>query len=96
MSGASWFGTYRRILIPLLLPALTVVALIDFIRAARNISTVVLLATGQTRTLSLLMLDYTAGAELERATVVAAISVLLVIVLSVVVRFLGGKLSIRA
>lgn len=95
VSGASWFSTYRRILIPLLLPALTVVGLIDFIRAARNISTVILLATGQTRTLSLLMLDYTAGAELERASVVAAISVLLVVILSVIVRFLGGKLSIR-
>ncbi len=96
VSGASWFSTYRRILLPLLLPALAVVGLLDFIRAARNISTVILLATGETRTLSLLMLDFAAGAELERATVVAAITVLLVVVLSLIVRFLGGQLNIRA
>ena len=95
VAGASWFSTYRRILLPLLLPALTVVGLLDFIRAARNISTVVLLATGETRTLSLLMLDFAAGAELERATVVAAITVLLVVVLSLIVRLLGGHLSVR-
>ena len=82
-------------MLPLLLPALTVVGLLDFIRAARNISTVVLLATGETRTLSLLMLDFAAGSELERATVVAAITVLIVVALSLIVRLLGGHLSVR-
>ena len=61
----------------------------------RKTESIVLLATGETRTLSLLMLDFAAGGELERATVVAAIIVLLVVVLSVIVRFLGGQLSIR-
>lgn len=95
VSGASWFETYRRILLPLLFPCLIIVGLLEFISAARNISTVVLLATGRTRTLSLLMLDFSAGAELERATVVAAIIVLLVVVSALVARFLGGQFSIR-
>ncbi|HEV8344049.1 MAG TPA: iron ABC transporter permease [Candidatus Binatia bacterium] len=95
VAGASWLSTYRRILLPLLLPCLIVVGLLEFITAARNISTVVLLATGQTRTLSLLMLDFTAGAELERATVVAAIIVMVVVVGAVVARSLGGQFSIR-
>ena len=95
VSGASWFTTYRRILVPLLLPCFIVVGLLEFIAAARNISTVVLLATGQTRTLSLLMLDYTAGAELERATVVAMIIVAIVLIAALTARSLGGQLRIR-
>jgi iron(III) transport system permease protein len=96
VAGASWFCTYRRILFPLLWPCLLVVGLLEFISAARNISTVVLLATGQTRTLSLLMLDFTSGAELEKATVVAALIVILVVAAALVARALGGRFGIRA
>lgn len=95
VAGASWLTTYRRILLPLLLPCLIVVGLIEFISAARNISTVVLLSTGQTRPLSLLMLDYAAGAEMERATVVATVIVAIVIVAALGARSLGGQFSIR-
>jgi iron(III) transport system permease protein len=95
VAGASWFTTYRRIVLPLILPCLIVVGLLEFISAARNISTVVLLATGQTRPLSLLMLDYAAGAELERATVVATVIVAIVVVAALSARSLGGQFSIR-
>jgi iron(III) transport system permease protein len=95
VAGASWFTTYRRIVLPLILPCLIVVGLLEFISAARNISTVVLLATGQTRPLSLLMLDYAAGAELERATVVATGIVAIVVVAALSARSLGGQFSIR-
>jgi iron(III) transport system permease protein len=95
VAGASWFTTYRRIVLPLILPCLIVVGLLEFISAARNISTVVLLATGQTRPLSLLMLDYAAGAELERATVVATVIVAIVVLAALGARSLGGQFSIR-
>jgi iron(III) transport system permease protein len=95
VAGASWYTTFRRILLPLLLPCLIVVGLLEFIASARNISTVVLLATGKTRTLALLMLDYTAGAELEKATVVGAMIVLMVIAAAIIARTLGGKFGIR-
>lgn len=95
VAGASWFCTFRRILLPILLPCLIVVGLLEFIAAARNISSVVLLATGRTRTLAVLMLDFTAGAELEKATVVAAVIVLVVVAAALTVRYLGGQLGIR-
>jgi iron(III) transport system permease protein len=95
VAGASWYTTFRRILLPLLLPCLIVVGLLEFIASARNISTVVLLATGKTRTMALLMLDYTAGAELEKATVVGAMIVLMVVTAAIVARVLGGKFGIR-
>ena len=95
VAGASWYTTFLRILFPLLLPCLIVVGLLEFIAAARNISTVILLATGRTRTLALLMLDFTAGAELEKATVVGAMIVLLVIVAAIIARALGGRFGIK-
>jgi iron(III) transport system permease protein len=95
VAGASWYTTLRRILLPLLLPCLIVVGLLEFIASARNISTVVLLATGKTRTLALLMLDYTAGAELEKATVVGAMIVLMVVAAAICARILGGKFGIQ-
>lgn len=95
VAGASWYTTFRRILLPILLPCLIVVGLLEFIASARNISTVVLLATGKTRTLALLMLDYTAGAELEKATVVGAMIVLMVVTAAIIARVLGGKFGIK-
>lgn len=95
ITGASWFYTYRRILFPLLFPALLTVGLVVFISAARDIGTVVLLATGRTRTLSLLMLDFATEAEFERATVVAVIIVILVVVAAFIARTCGGRLNVR-
>ncbi len=96
VSGGSWFYTFRRILLPILSPCLIIVGLVTFISAARDIGTVVLLATGKTRTLALLMLDYTAGAELERATVVACMIVLMVVAAALLARSLGGQFHIRS
>ena len=93
--GGGWFYTYRRVIFPLLLPALITVALVGFISAARDISTVVLLGTGKSRTLSLMMLDFAAGAEFEKATVVAVIIVALVVVTVLIARAVGGQISIR-
>lgn len=93
--GGGWFYTYRRVIFPLLLPALITVALVGFISAARDISTVVLLGTGRSRTLSLMMLDFAAGAEFEKATVVAVMIVALVVVAALIARAVGGQISIR-
>ncbi len=93
--GGGWFYTYRRVIFPLLLPALITVALVGFISAARDLSTVVLLGTGKSRTLSLMMLDFAAGAEFEKATVVAVIIVVLVVAAALITRCLGGQISIR-
>jgi len=93
--GATWLDTFRRIVLPLAMPALITVGLVGFISAARDISTVVLLGSGKSRTLSLLMLDFAAGAEFERATVVAVMIVGLVVVAALLARAFGGKLGVR-
>jgi iron(III) transport system permease protein len=93
--GATWFHTFRRVILPLAMPALITVGLVGFISAARDISTVVLLGSGKSRTLSLLMLDFAAGAEFEKATVVAVIIVGLVVGAALIARALGGQVGVR-
>jgi iron(III) transport system permease protein len=93
--GGNWFDTFRRVILPLIMPALITVGLISFISAARDISTVVLLGSGKSRTLSLLMLDFAAGAEFEKATVVAVIIVAMVVGAALLARALGGQVGVR-
>jgi iron(III) transport system permease protein len=89
VSGASSFLAFKDIVLPLLRPALVAVAIIVFIAAVREIPTVVLLATHEQRTISLLMLDYTTEGEFERAAVLGVFIVLLIIVILLVSRALG-------
>jgi iron(III) transport system permease protein len=93
--GGTWFDTFRRVILPLTMPALITVGLVGFISAARDISTVVLLGSGSSRTLSLLMLDFAAGAEFEKATVVAVMIVGLVVGAALLARILGSHVGIR-
>lgn len=62
--------------------------------AARDVSTIVLLGSAQSRTLALLALDYAYGGQFERATVVSMLTVGLVVVAALLVRPLGGRLGI--
>jgi iron(III) transport system permease protein len=93
--GGTWFDTFRRVVMPLIMPALITVGLVGFISAARDIGTVVLLGSGKSRTLSLLMLDFAAGAEFEKATVVAVMVVGLVVIAALIARVLGGHVGVR-
>jgi iron(III) transport system permease protein len=93
--GGTWLDTFRRVILPLAMPALITVGLVGFISAARDISTVVLLGSGKSRTLSLLMLDFAAGAEFEKATVVAVLIVALVVAAALFARALGGQVGVR-
>jgi iron(III) transport system permease protein len=73
IAGASWWSTYRRIVLRLMAPTLVAVGMITFVGAARNIGNIALLATSANRPLSILQLDYIAQRKLEAAVVVACI-----------------------
>ncbi len=94
IAGGSWLTTYRRVVLPLLAPTLVTVAVVGFMSAARDISTIVLLGSNQSRTLSLLALDFAYGGQMERGTVVAVLTVAMVVVAAFLARLLGGKISI--
>ncbi len=94
-AGATWMQTFRRIMVPLLTPALVAVGLIVFISAVRDIPTVVFLASSHTKTLSLLMLDYIAGAEFEKSTVMGVFVIGLIVVAALIGRSFGVRLGPR-
>ncbi len=89
VSGASGARTFRKIVLPLLLPTVLATALVVFVSAVRDIPVVLLLSSPSSRPLSLLMLDYIAGAETEKATVIGVFIVLIIVVAALLVRFLG-------
>lgn len=93
ISGGNWLQTYRRIVLPLLAPALVTVGLISFMAAARDISTFVLLGSSQSRTLALLALNYAYSGQFEQGTVVAMLTVILVVVTAGLARFLGARVG---
>ena len=88
-SGASWLSGFRRIMLPLLRPTMIAVGIIVFISAVRDIPTIVFLSTHNSRTISLLMLDYIAEANMEKAAVLGVFIVFLIFVLLFIARFLG-------
>lgn len=90
MSGATWFYSFRRVILPILKPAVLAVGLIIFISAVREIPTVVFLASSESRTLSLLMVDYAAGAQMERAVVLGVFITFVIVVAALIGRFALG------
>jgi len=88
-SGASWLSGFRLVLLPLLRPTMIAVGIIVFISAVRDIPTIVFLSTHNSRTISLLMLDYIAEANLEKAAVLGVFIVFLIFALLSIARVLG-------
>ena len=89
VAGASWWTTYRKIVLRLLAPTLVAVGMITFVGAARNIGNIALLATSANRPLSILQLDYVAQRKFEAAMVVASIIMFISLAGALVARLLG-------
>ena len=77
IAGATWWTTYRRIVLRLMAPTLMAVGMITFVGAARNIANIALLSTTANRPLAILQLDYIAQKKLEEAVVIASIIMLI-------------------
>jgi len=94
IAGASWWTTYRRIVLRLMAPTLIAVAMITFVGAARNIGNIALLATSANRPLAILQLDYIAQKKFEEAVVVACIIMVISLAGALVARLLGLRGSV--
>ncbi len=95
LSGASWFYTMRRVMIPLLAPVLALIATMNFVGASRDVSNIILLTAGETRTLALLQLDYMVAPDWESATVVAVVMIIISTGVALTARFLGLRMGLR-
>jgi len=95
-SGASVISTYFRIVLPLLAPTLVLVGTLKFLFAANATSSIILLATSETRTLSLLTLDFVAEGLRESAAVTTVIITALTTAVALAARALGLNVGLRA
>lgn len=93
VAGASWWYTYRRILLPLLAPIAGAVGLMNFGSALTSISTPVLLYSHQSRPLAILLLEYSVTGELERGAALGLLITAMICAMMLLGRKLGLKLS---
>ena len=94
-SGASWWETFKRVTLPLLRPGLVAGWIYICIVSFREFSTSVLLATGESRVLSILLFNMF---EQGQVTVVAAIGILMIATLLAIVAVfykLTGRVGIQ-
>lgn len=94
VSGGSRIDVLLKIVVPLLMPVLLLVFATSFIAAVRNVSTVVFLASSDTRPLSLLQLDFMVEGRYEAAAVVGAVVVVLTTGIALFARVLGLRATI--
>jgi len=90
MCGAGFAMIFCRVTLPLIAPMLASVFLLVFASTLRDVSTVVLIATPGTRTMALLMFDFTVSGQLESASVVGVIIALICLVVT------GASFRIRS
>jgi iron(III) transport system permease protein len=77
LSGASWLRSMWRVVLPPLAPVLALVATLNFVAASRDVSNIILLASGKSTTLALLQLNYMVGPAWESAAVVSVVMTLI-------------------
>lgn len=96
-SGAGWIRTYFRVWLPLLMPTLTLLAVLNFVSAAGVTSSIILLASRETITLSLLALRMTTelADQREAASIVSIFIVLLTVGIAIPLRSLSLRLGVR-
>jgi len=95
VAGGSGWNSFRDIILPIITPSLLLVGTLSFIAAARNVSTVALIATSHTRPLSLLQLDFLVESRYESAAVVGIIVVALTTGIALISRLLGLRTGIE-
>ena len=96
MSGAGFLKTYFKIVLPLMAQTMVLIGVLKFLFAARNASSIILLATSESRTLALLALDQIAAGYRETASITVLLVVFLTTGLALIARSFGLRVGIRA
>lgn len=96
LCGAGRLTTFWRISLPLITPTLISIFAIILIAALRDISTTILLVTAKTRSLSVLMLEYSRGGQLEVASIIGVLITLVAVAMAMMARRVGLRLSIES
>ena len=97
-AGAGWLYTYFRIWLPLIAPTLVLMGILNFVIAAGSTGSVILLASRETVTLSLLALEYmttSTGSAREVAGIISLFIVAMTAGLALLVRWFGFQVGVR-
>jgi iron(III) transport system permease protein len=95
VAGSSWAHGFRRVILPLTVPALAVIAVMVFAATIRNVSTIILLSRGDTRVLSVLQVEFLSNGSLGPASVVGTLIVLMSLAAALVVRLVSGRFGVQ-
>ena len=97
VAGAGWIRTYFRIWLPLLMPTLMLLAVMNFVSAAGATSSIILLASRDTMTLSLMALELSSSAisNREAASIISIFIIAFTVTGALAVRYFGRRLGVR-
>jgi iron(III) transport system permease protein len=97
VAGAGWIRTYFRIWLPLLMPTLVLLAVMNFVSASGATSSIILLASRDTMTLSLMALELSSTAvnNREAASIISIFIIGFTITGALLVRYFGRRLGVR-
>jgi iron(III) transport system permease protein len=97
VSGAGWIRTYSRIWLPLLMPTLILLAVMNFVSAAGATGSIILLASRDTMTLSLMALELSTPAvnNREAASIVSIFIILFTFTGALLVRYIGRRFGVH-
>ena len=98
ISGAGWVYTYLRIWLPLIRPTLVMLGVFNFVIAANTTSSIILLATRDTITLSIMTLEMMTneqGRQLEAAGIVSLVIIAMTVGVALLARAFGFQVGIR-
>jgi iron(III) transport system permease protein len=97
VSGAGWIRTYVRIWLPLLMPSLILLAVMNFVGAAGATGSIILLASRDTMTLSLMALELSSVgvSNREAASIISIFIIAITVTGALIVRYFGGRMGVR-
>jgi iron(III) transport system permease protein len=97
VAGAGWLRTYFRIWLPLLMPTLMLLAVMNFVSAAGATSSIILLASRDTMTLSLMALELSSIAisNREAASIISIFIIAMTVTGALLVRYFGRRMGVR-
>ncbi len=92
-SGASWWHTFRRVVLPLIAPTVAVVGVLMFATGARATGSIALLSNSSNQPLSMLQLSLLSTNQYGAASVVGVLLLFMTVGVALIARFAGLRLD---
>ncbi len=93
-AGGTWFQTFRKIILPLLMPGFTAGWIYISIIALRELSTSILLYSYNSTVLSIMAFDLWEGGQYTYVCALGVLMVMLLVAMAAIARKLGAKIGI--